>query len=168
MHNALKIILFALGLILGYFLFSKDAETITKTITETKTDTIFITIRDTIRIKSTEIKHEVIRDTVLIDFKPQIKAFKASKPFLYGNISINGNVLGEVLKMDISHDFKLPQVTNTITTTNTVIKKPAGLFITAGIGVNNSPFVGAIFVKDRYLIGVNTSGFQAGYKLISK
>lgn len=170
-NNAVKYLFFAiLGIVLGYFLSKKsDNVEIINTI-ETKTDTVFITVRDTVRITKKEIQHKEIRDTILIEpIEPKIKAFTASKPFLYGNVTVNGEVIGEVLKIDIYNDFNLPTVTNTITKTNTVIKKPAGLFITAGIGATNqltlTPSIGAVFVKDRYLLGLSTSGFQFGYKL---
>jgi hypothetical protein len=168
MDKAVKILLFALGLFLGYFIFSKDAETITETVTEIKTDTVYITIRDTVRITRNEIKQEFLRDTVLIDFKSQINSFTVSKPFLYGNTTVTGEVIGEVLKMDIVNDFKLPQVTNTITTTNTVIKKPSGLFLTAGIGVTrnfSTPSIGVVYVKNKMLFSLSTRDFKVGYKL---
>ena len=161
-------IIFLIGLISGYLLFdwqNKDS-VIIKTVTKSRIDTVYIEIRDTIRLTKIEIQHEYIRDTVLIDFKPQIKAFRASKPFLYGNTYLSGEVLGEVLKMDIYNDFKLPTVTNTITNTTTIIKKPSGLFLTAGVQNNfSAPYIGAIFIKDKYLLGLNTGGFQIGYKL---
>lgn len=157
-----------IGLLIGYFLFSKDGlepEIITKT--EFRTDTVYITMRDTVRLTKKEIKHEYLRDTVIVDFKPKIKAFTASKSFLYGNTYVNGEVLGEVLKMDIVNDFKLPQITNTVTTTNTVIKKPSGLFLTAGVTkqLGFTPSIGVTFVRDRYLIGISNNDFKFGYKL---
>src|SRR5690606_33379083 len=101
-------------------------------VTETKTDTVYVTVRDTIRLTRKEIKHEVVRDTILIDpALPQIKAFTAYKSFTYGNTTVSGEVFGEVLKMDIATDFNLPTITNTITNTVTVTKKPQGLFLTA-------------------------------------
>lgn len=167
-----RIIFLIAGLILGYLIFSwldKDS-VIIETVTEIKKDTVYQTVSDTIYITKSEIKHEVIRDTILIDpIQPQIKAFTASKPFLYGNVLVNGEVLGEVLKMDILTDFELPTITNTIHTKETIIKKPSGLFLTAGLGNNfSTPSIGATLVKDRYLIGLNTSGFQFGYKLSRK
>ena len=168
-NNAVKYAFFAiLGIVIGYFLSDKSGDVEVIETIETKTDTVYVHIRDTVKITRTEIKHEHIRDTILIKpIEPIINAFTASKPFLHGNVSVNGEVLGEVLKMDIYTDFNLPQVTNTITKTNTVIKKPAGLFITAGLGVQNNltPSLGAVFVKDRYLLGLSTSGFQVGYRL---
>lgn len=170
-NNAVKYLFFAiLGIVLGFFLSKKSENVKVISTIETKTDTVFITVRDTVRITKKEIQQKQIRDTILIEpIEPKIKAFTASKPFLYGNVGVKGEVLGEVLKMDIYTDFDLPTVTNTITKTNTVIKKPAGLFITAGLGVNKqltlTPSIGAVYVRDKYLLGLSTSGIQVGYKL---
>ena len=167
MNNAIKYAFFGLvGIVIGYFLSKKDnnVEIISKI--ETKTDTVYVHVRDTVRITRTEIKHEHIRDTILIEpIEPVIKAFTASKPFLYGNVTVNGEVLGDVLKIDIYNDFQIPSVTNTITKTNTVIKKPSGLFLTAGVQNNLTPSIGAVFIRDRYLLGISTSGVQVGYSL---
>tara|TARA_R110000772_G_scaffold145504_1_gene255446 strand:+ start:8773 stop:9279 length:507 start_codon:yes stop_codon:yes gene_type:complete len=162
-------VLLILGLGIGYLVaqYFQHENTIIETVTETKIDTVFVEIRDTIRITRTEIKHEYLRDTFLLEpIKPEIKAFKASFPFLYGNAYLEGEVLGEVLKTSLRTDFKLPTITNTITNTTTIIKKPSGLFLTAGAGNNfSTPYIGAIFIKNKFLIGLNTSGAQVGYKL---
>lgn len=165
--NAVKYAFFAIiGIVIGYFLSDKSGNVEVIETIETKTDTVYVTVRDTVTITKTEIEHRVLRDTILIEpIEPIIKAFTASKPFLYGNVSVNGEVLGEVLKMDIYTDFNLPTVTNTITKTNTVIKKPSGLFLTAGVQNNLTPSIGAVFIRDRYLLGLSTSGIQIGYKL---
>jgi hypothetical protein len=154
-----------IGLVIGYFLFGKEAEPIINTITETKTDTVFITKKDTIYIKSKEIHHTFLRDTVIIDFDPKINLFTSSKPFLYGNVSVSGEVLGEVLKIDIFTDLKIPQITNTITTTNTIMKKPSGFYLTAGINKQLTPNVGLTYVRDRVMIGVTTQDVKVGVKI---
>ena len=155
-----------IGLLIAYWFASKhEIEPVIITETKNETDTVYITIRDTIRLTKTEIKHEYLRDTVIIDYKPKIRAFKASKPFLYGNTHISGEVLGEVLKIDISNDFKLPTVTNTVTNTTTIIKKPQGLFPVAGVNKQLTPFVGAVYVRDRYLLGLTTESAFVGYRV---
>ena len=166
-NNAIKYAFFGVvGIVIGFFLSNKDNNVEIISTIETKTDTVYVHVRDTVRITRTEIKHEHIRDTILIEpIEPKIKAFTASKPFFYGNVTVNGEVLGEVLKMDIYTDFNLPTVTNTITKTNTVIKKPSGLFLTAGVQNNLTPSIGAVFIRDRYLLGISTSGVQVGYSL---
>jgi len=164
MNNPVKFLLFTfIGLVIGYFLFSKEIKPTIITKTEKKTDTVYVTIRDTIRIR--EIQHEYLRDTVLIGFEPKISTFTASKSFLYGNTTVSGEVLGSVLKMDIINDFKIPTITNTITNTTTIIKKPQGLFLAVGVNKQLTPNIGVIFVRDRYLFGLNTSGIQLGYKI---
>lgn len=165
-HAGKYILLVLFGLFVGYFIFSKDPEYISTIVTETKTDTVYITVRDTVRITRNEIRHEVLRDTILIDpIQPQIKAFKSSKSFTYGYATVSGEVLGEVLKMDITTDFNIPVITNTITNTVTITKKPQGLFLTAGVDKQLSPNVGAVYVRDRVLVGISTSDFKFGYKL---
>lgn len=168
-NNSIKYAFFAIiGIVIGYFLSNKGEDVKVISTIETKTDTVYVHVRDTVQITRTEIKNEHIRDTILIEpIETKIKAFTAFKPFLYGNVTVNGEVLGEVLKMDIYTDFDLPTVTNTITKTNTVIKKPAGLFITAGVRVNNqlTPSIGAVYVRDRYLLGLSTSSVHVGYRL---
>lgn len=136
-----------------YWFFWPEFETKTEIIEIIKTDTVFVTIRDTVRINRTQIKHEVLRDTVLIDFKPEIKLFTASIPFLYGNTYLTGEVLGEVLKMDVSNDFKIPTVTNTvtITETNTIIKKPRGLYLGAGVNSQLNPNVTAHYLDNQFI-----------------
>jgi hypothetical protein len=168
-----KIVLYLIillgGIILGFLLcdFTSESKTEIRNFTKIETDTVYIDKIDTVFIKRTDVIHTVIRDTVLIKpIEPKIKAFTASKPFLHGNVFINGEVLGEVLRMDIYQNFKLPTVINTITNTKTIIKKPSGLFLTAGVSYNfSTPYVGGVFIKDRYLFGLNTNGFQIGYKL---
>jgi hypothetical protein len=100
-----------------------------------KTDTVFVEFTDTLYLTKSEIKQEIIRDTVIIDYKPQIRAFRTSKPFLYGNTYVTGEVLGEVLNMSISNDFKIPSVTNTISRTENITNTiaPKGLFLGAGV-----------------------------------
>ena len=142
-----------IGIILSYQ-FRKE-KFITKTVTEIKTDTIYVELRDTIRLTKTEIHQEYIRDTVLINFKPQIKAFTTSKPFLYGNTRIKGEVLGEVLKMDIYNDLKIPTVTNTITNTRTIIKNPNGLYFGKIVGSNLGIGISVDFIRNKTVFSYN-------------
>lgn len=168
MDTSVKYLFFVIvGFLIGYFAFNRTPEIETHTVTEIKTDTVFVTIRDTVRLTRKEIKQEFLRDTVLIEpIQPVISSFKASTPFLYGNTYVSGEVLGTVLKMDITNDFNIPTVTNTITTTNTVVKNPFGLYVVLGYNpFSQSPSVGAVFVKNKILIGVSNSSFQFGYKI---
>lgn len=155
----------AIGAFLMNWLFFPEITTETLIETKIETDTVFVTKIDTVYQNS--ITHRVIRDTVLLEpIKPEIKEFTASFHFLYGNAHLKGEVLGEVLKTSLTNDFKFQTITNTINIKETIIKKPSGLFLTAGVNHNLTyPSIGAIFIKNRYLFGLNTSGFQIGYKV---
>ena len=150
----IAILAFIAGIILAFIVFPRpEQETVYKFETVTKTDTLFISYTDTVYVPKTKIKTEVLRDTILIDFKPQISAFTASFPFEYGSTSVSGEVLGEVLKMTAINDFKLPVVTNTITETKTetIIKKSKGFYL--GAAVNSDLELGAkvAYLDNKYL-----------------
>jgi hypothetical protein len=145
---------FLAGVILAFLLFPKqELETIYKTKVERFTDTLYITSTDTVYIPKTKIKTEFLRDTILIDFKPQISRFETLFPFEHGSTKVSGEVLGEVLKMTATSEYKLPVVTNTIieTKTETIIKKSKGLYL--GANVNSALNLGASasYVDDKYL-----------------
>ena len=161
-NNLNRIILFSFFFILGMFahrlFFDQKPKVITKI--DTVTDTVYVQKIDTIRITNTQIRHQVVRDTVIIDFKPKISRFETSFPTTYGNALVNGKVLGEVLKMDLITDFRFPVVTNTITKTNTVIKKPQGLYVGSGLQVGGSNFsvsANLIYLQDKNLFGYSYS-----------
>jgi hypothetical protein len=150
----IAIISFLAGVILAFLLFPKqELETVYKTKVERLTDTLYITSTDTVYIPKTKIKTEFLRDTILIDFKPQISRFETLFPFEHGSTKVSGEVLGEVLKMTATNEYKLPVVTNTIieTNTETIIKKSKGLYL--GANVNSALNLGASasYVDDKYL-----------------
>lgn len=156
---------FLVGGMLGIYgssLRDSNVQTVTKTTIQT--DTVFVNVVDTVHVTRTKIKHEQVRDTVYLSTTLPINNFSTTSNFLYGSVDVNGEVIGEVLSVNVIPNFKLPQVTNTITKETVHTKKPAGLFVTAGLS-NRTPYVGGIFVKDKYLVGLNTSGFMVGYKL---
>jgi hypothetical protein len=125
------------GIIIGLFLYDSflvpEVQTKVEIRTETKTDTVYISHVDTVFLD--KIKHVTLRDTIIEDYKPKIQAFSETFNTLYGNASVNGEVLGEVLKMSLINDFRIPTVTNTITTektvTNTIIRN--GLYVGGSI-----------------------------------
>jgi len=103
----IAIISFLIGVLLAFVVYPRpEQETVYKFETVTKTDTLIVEVKDTVYIPKTKIKTEVLRDTVLIDFKPQISQFNASFPFEYGSTIVSGEVLGEVLKMNATNDYK--------------------------------------------------------------
>ena len=150
----IAVLAFLAGVILAFIVFPKrELETVYKIKTERLTDTLYITSSDTVYIPKTKIKTEVLRDTILIDFKPKISAFTASFPFEHGSTSVSGEVLGEVLKMTAINDFKLPVVTNTITETKTetIVIKPKGFYL--GAVVNSDLQLGGkvAYLDNKYL-----------------
>jgi hypothetical protein len=145
---------FLAGLILAFIIYPKpEQETIYKFETVTKTDTLILEVKDTVYIPKNKIKTQVLRDTILINNKPNIKAFSTTTPFEYGNTYVSGEVLGEVLKMSVTNDFKIPTVTNTITNTETknIVQKPKGFYL--GVGVNSllQPSASASYLDNKYL-----------------
>lgn len=145
---------FLIGVVLAFVVFPKrEIETVYKTKTEVKTDTIYTRYTDTIYVPKTRIKTQVLRDTVLIDFKPKISQFNASFPFDYGSTIVSGEILGEVLKMTATNDYKLPVVTNTITETKTetIVVKPKGIYLGAGVNSLLQPSANVSYLDNKYL-----------------
>lgn len=160
----IAILAFFVGVIVTFILYPKpEIEEVYKFSTKTETDTVYKEIKDTVYIPKTMIKTEVLRDTILVDYKPTIKSFSATTPFEYGNTYVNGEVLGEVLKMNVTNDFKIPVVTNTITNTETktIIKKSKGLYLGATINSMVQPGASASYVDDKYI-------FQYQYQPMTK
>jgi len=145
---------FIAGVIIAFIFYPKpDFETTYKTKIERFTDTLYINSRDTVYIAKTKIKTEFLRDTILIDFKPQISQFTASFPFEYGSTNVSGEVLGEVLKMTATNDYNIPLVTNTVTVdkTSTIVVKPKGIYLGAGVNSLLQPSAKVAYLDNKYL-----------------
>jgi hypothetical protein len=145
---------FIAGVLIAFIFYPKpDFETTIKTKIERFTDTLYITSSDTVYIPKTKIKTEFLRDTVLIDFKPQISQFNASFPFEYGSTNVSGEVLGEVLKMTATNDYNIPLVTNTVTVdkTSTIVVKPKGIYLGAGVNSLLQPSAKVSYLDNKYL-----------------
>ncbi len=145
---------FFAGILVAYIFFPKtESETVYKFETVTKTDTLIVEVKDTVYLPKIGIKSQIIRDTVLINFKPQISAFTASFPFEYGSTNVSGEVLGEVLKMTATSDFKIPVVTNTITNTETktIVEKPKGIYLGAGVNSLIQPSASVSYLDNKYI-----------------
>jgi hypothetical protein len=159
----IAIVSFLIGLILAFIIFPRpESETVYKFETVTKTDTLIVEVKDTVYVPKTKIKTQVLRDTVLIDFKPQISAFTASFPFEYGNTNVSGEVLGQVLKMTATSDFKIPVVTNTITNTETktIVQKPKGIYLGAGVNSLLKPSASVVYLDNKYIFSYQFQPLQ--------
>jgi len=162
-------IILLIGLIIGFLLNDCQRKTTEKIVIETvtTTDTVFVEVKDTITV--TKLKHIYHKDTVL-QINDQLitaplQSFSETFEVLYGSVSVEGEVAGKVTRLGVITDFNLPTVTNNITTTKTVTKKPSGLFVTVGVDKQLTPFVGGTFIKDRYLVNLNTNSLSVGYKV---
>lgn len=147
-----------LGLVVYGFFLQPEVET-KVVIKETfATDTVYVTKKDTVYLDKTKISHEFIRDTVLLEgWKPKINRFRAVFPHTYGNAYLSGEVLGEVLNTELTNDFRLPVITNTITkeknTTNTIIQR--GLFVGGGFANTMDYSLGAAYLGNGFLVNVD-------------
>jgi hypothetical protein len=160
----IAILAFLGGVILAFVVYPRpEVETVYKFETVTKTDTLIVEVKDTVYVPKNKIKTEILRDTVLINFKPQISLFKTSIPSEYGSTHVSGEVLGEVIKMTATNDFKIPVVTNTITNTETrtIIQKPKGIYLGAGINSLLQPSGKVAYLDNKYL-------FQYQYQPLQK
>jgi hypothetical protein len=160
----IAVLAFIAGAVLAFILMPKpETEEVYKFTTVTKTDTLFVDKVSTVYVPKTSIKTEVLRDTILIDFKPQISLFETSFPFEHGSTKVSGEVLGEVLKMTATNDYKIPVVTNTITNTETrtIIEKPKGIYLGAGVNSLLKPSASVAYLDNKYL-------FQYQYQPLQK
>jgi hypothetical protein len=150
----IAILAFIAGVIVAFIVFPRpEVETVYKFETKVESDTIYTRVVDTVYVPKMWIKSQIIRDTVLINYQPQISLFKASIPSEYGSTHVSGEVLGEVLKMTATNDFKIPVVTNTITETKTetMIKKPKGIYLGAGVNSLLDPLAKVSYLDNKYL-----------------
>jgi hypothetical protein len=168
----IAVISFITGVILAFIVFPRpEVETVYKFETKVETDTIYSHVVDTIYVPKTKIKTEVLRDTVLIDYEPKISLFKTSIPSEYGSTHVSGEVLGEVLKMTATNDFKIPVVTKTITNTETktIIKKPKGIYLGAGVNSLLQPSAKVSYLDNKYLFSYQFEPLQGVHQIgISK
>ena len=160
----IAVLSFIAGAVLAFIFMPKpETEEVYRFTTVTKTDTLFVDKVSTVYVPKTSIKTEVLRDTILIDFKPQISLFETTFPFEHGSTKVSGEVLGEVLKMTATNDYKIPVVTNTITNTETrtIIQKPKGIYLGAGINSVLHPSASVAYLDNKYL-------FQYQYQPLQK
>lgn len=160
----IAVVAFLIGVVLTFIVYPKpEAETIYKFTTKTETDTAYVEVLDTVYVPKNRIKTQVIRDTVLVDNKPKISHFETTFPFDYGSTKVSGEVLGEVLKMTATSDYNIPVVTNTITVdkVSTVVVKPKGVYLGAGINSLLQPSASASYVDNKYI-------FQYQYQPLQK
>ncbi len=164
----IAILAFLGGVILTFVVYPRhEQETVYKFETVTKTDTLFVDKLETVYIPQTKIKTEVLRDTILVDFKPQISLFETTFPFEHGSTKVSGEVLGEVLKMTATNDYKLPVVTNTITNTETktIVQKPKGIYLGGGVNSLLQPSASVAYLDNKYLFSYQFQPLQKVHQI---
>jgi hypothetical protein len=171
-RKRIAIIAFLIGVLLTFVIYPKpEQETVYKYETVTKTDTLMVEVKDTVYVPKKWIKSQIIRDTILVDYKPQISLFKTSIPSEYGSTNVSGEVLGEVLKMTATNDFKIPVVTNTITETKTetIIKKSKGIYLGASVNSLLEPSAKVSYLDNKYIFEYQYQPFTRSHQIgISK
>jgi hypothetical protein len=164
----IAIISFLAGVFLAFVIYPKpEAETFYKFTTKTETDTLYVSSTDTIYVPKTKIKTQVIRDTILVNYKPKIRAFTTSFPSTYGSTKVSGEVLGEVLKMTAINDYKIPVVntTTTETKTETIVQKPKGFYLGAGVNSLLQPSAKVSYLDNKYLFSYQIEPFQRVHQI---
>jgi hypothetical protein len=164
----IAIVSFLIGAVLTFVIYPRhEEETVYKFETVTKTDTLIVEVKDTVYVPKNKIKTEVLRDTVLINFKPQISLFKTSIPSEYGSTNVSGEVLGEVIKMTATNDFKIPVVTNTITETKTetIIKKSKGIYLGASVNSLLEPSASVSYLDNKYIFEYQYQPFTRSHQI---
>jgi hypothetical protein len=150
----IAILAFIAGVILAFVVYPRpEQETVYKFETKVETDTIYTQVVDTVYVPKMWIKSQVLRDTIIKEYKPKISLFKTSIPSEYGSTHLSGEVLGEVLKMTATNDFKIPVVTNTITNTETktIVQKAKGIYLGAGVNSLLDPLAKVSYLDNKYL-----------------
>ena len=159
---------FLAGVVLTFIVYPKpEAEEVYRFTTVSQIDTLFVTSTDTVHVSKKEIKTEVVRDTILVDFKPAIKAFETTFPFEYGSTKVSGEVLGEVLKMTAVSDYTIPVVTNTITNTETktIIQKPKGFYLGANVNSLLQPSANVAYLDNKYIFQYQYQPLQGVHQI---
>ena len=150
----IAVVAFLIGVVLTFIVYPKpEIETVYKYTTKTETDTAYVEVLDTVYVPKNRIKNQIIRDTILVDKKAKISLFETTFPFEHGSTKVSGEVLGEVLKMTAKSDYNLPVVTNTVTETKTetIVVKPKGVYLGAGINSLLQPSASASYVDNKYI-----------------
>jgi len=164
----IAILAFVAGIILTFIVYPKpETEEIYKFETVTKRDTLIVEVKDTVYVPKMWIKSQVIRDTILINYKPTVSLFSTTTPFEYGNTYVSGEVLGEVLKMSVTNDFKIPVVTNTVTETKTetIIQKPKGIYLGASVNSLLQPGGKVAYLDNKYIFEYQYQPFSRTHQI---
>ncbi len=165
MKLATYILAFALGFALAFLFFKpKIVENIVVK-TETRIDTVYtkhveripfpdltyIALEDSIEHYRSLYEEELGNIKIVKENEPfsaPLRTYSGFEPTLYGNIGYNAVVAGKMLDMSITHDLKMPTITNTVTTVKTVTQTRdlLGLYAGASASMDLDYKLGASYV----------------------
>lgn len=146
---------FILGLVAYHMFLAPEVTETVRIETRTETDTVYQVIKDTVEVTKDRIVTEYLRDTVIREKAINLSRFRGFEPLTYGNINYSGIVAGELIKIGFTTDFDIPQITNTIYETKTVIRtiEPKGSIWVGGLVSQDIQFTGmAAYQKKNWKI----------------
>ena len=133
--------------------------------TETRTDTVYtrhveripfpdltyLALEDSIEHYRNLYEEELANVKIVKENEPfsaPLRTYSGFEPTLYGNIGYNSVVAGKMLDMAITHDLRLPTITNTVTTEKTVTRTRdlRGLYAGASASLDLDYKLGASYV----------------------
>jgi len=109
----------------------------------------------------------IVHDSVFVDkpFLAPLRRFNGQRAFLYGNTYFNATVAGELLDMEITNDFKIKTITNTITKETKTVIKPKGLYV----GIMGNSNIGAgpsvDYLDNNYLFSYNYDAVNKNHSI---
>ena len=145
----------AIGAFILYWFFWPEFTTNIEIVEVRKTDTVYVTLTDT--VYRTKPVTRYLRDTVYITETDTlilpIRSFSETFPNQYGSITAFGETVGELLKINLATDLTIPEVTNTVTRTETITitEKPRGLYLGLGVNQQLTPFGSVHYLDNRYI-----------------
>jgi hypothetical protein len=163
-----KWISFAIGLILGLLIyrtfFYPDFTERVEVVERVTVDTVYLEVRDTIRIERTRVRIEYVTDTMIRDLRFPINRFSGLESTLYGDIKYTGLVSGHFLKLDLTTNFRIPQINQTIERERTIIRtiRSRGLYVGGAVSDQVKWSAGASYLDNlwifdyRYDVGIGS------------
>jgi hypothetical protein len=164
----MKLISFAIGLILGLLIyrtfFYPDFTERVEVVERVTVDTVYKEVRDTIRIDRTRVRIEYVTDTIIQDLRFPINRFSGLESTLYGDIKYTGLVAGHFLNLDLTTNFRIPQINQTIERERTIIRtiRSRGLYVGGAVSDQVQWSVGASYLDNlwmfdyRYDVGIGS------------
>jgi hypothetical protein len=172
-----KYITFAIGLILGLIIFRAffypDFTERVEVVERVTVDTVYVQVRDTIRIDRTRVRIEYVTDTMIQKQNFPINRFSGLESTLYGDIKYTGLVAGHFLKLDLTTNFRIPQINQTIERERTIIRtiRPRGLYVGGAVSDQVEWSAGASYLDNlwlfdyRYDVGIGSHSLAVKRKV---